>query len=116
MLRVALITFAAGVRFLVVLVGKSSTAGSAPVIIRSASSTGSGVFSRGFLVRARSDFDFVTNPSLSSLKAFPVPLTFAGFVVAGFATSLRGAAFATRAVVDVILVLLGRGMVAARRR
>jgi hypothetical protein len=110
-LRVALVAFDAGVRFLVVLIGTSSAFGSAPVIIRSASSTGSGVFSKGFLLRPRVDFACVTRPSLSSLKLFTVSVTFAG-LVAGFATSLGGAAFATRVVADVILVRLGRGIVA----
>jgi hypothetical protein len=101
--------------------GTSSTAGSAPVIIRPASLTGSGVFSHGFFRRDRVDVVLVTEPSLSSLETFTVWLILAGFVgmgfvAMGFAVSLRGAAFVTRVAVatvaDVILVLFGRGIVA----
>ena len=42
-------------------------------------------------------------------------MAFAGLVATGFGCSLRGAVFATRVVVDVILVLLGRGIVATDR-
>jgi hypothetical protein len=116
-LRALLDVLDAGVRFLVNATGTSSAVGSAPVIIRSASLTGSGVFSHGFLRRDRVIVVvLVTKPSLSSLETFNVWLASAGFVAMGFAASLRGAALVTRvvvvAVVDVILVLLGRGIVA----
>ena len=110
--RVLVEVLDAGVRFLVEGIGTSSGIGSAPVIIRSVSSTGSGVFSQAILLLGSTDFVFVTNPSLSSLKLLIVSLAFVGLVVVGFACSLRGATFATRVVVvDVILVRFGRGIV-----
>lgn len=112
-----------GVWFSVASIDPAPVAGSTPVIIKSASSTGSGVFCRGMRRWVRVDFDFVTKPSLSSLKLLMastvlVVIAVARFaVVLGcFATTLGGAAFATRVVVDVILVRFGRGIVKANGR
>lgn len=110
--RVLLGAFDAGVRFLVDLIGISSAAGSAPVMIRSASSTGSGVCCPGLLRLGRVDVALVTKPSLSSLWFVTVSLALVSLVTVDFVGSLRGAVFATRVVVDVILVLFGRGIVA----
>jgi hypothetical protein len=108
--RVSLDAFDAGVRFFVRLTGTSSAAGSAPVIIMSASSTGSGVFPEGFLLVVRVAFVLVIRPSLSSLKLFAASTVLTALEMAGFAVSLGGATFATRVVVDVILVRFGRGI------
>lgn len=110
--RVLFDAFDAGVRFLVEGMGTSSAAGSAPVIIRSASSADSMPFLSGRLP-GRVAVDFVTSPSLSSLKLVIALLAFAVFVdAAGLGSCVRGAVFATRVVADVILVLFGRGIVA----
>lgn len=68
-------------------------------------------------LRGRVDLDFVTKPSLSSLKLLIASVILVVFVVERFttlgcfATALGGAAVATRAVADVILVRFGRGIV-----
>jgi hypothetical protein len=114
-LRALLDPLDTGVRFFVDATGTSSVAGSAPVIIRSVSFTGSGVFSPSFRRLGRVDIDLVTKPSLSSLELFTVLLVLVDLVAIEFAAFLRGAVFATRvvvAVVDVILVLFGRGIIA----
>jgi hypothetical protein len=69
-------------------------------------------FPSGILLAGRVEFDFVTSPSLSSLKLWIASLAFAGLVAVSLAGSLRGAVVATRVVADVILVLFGRGIVA----
>ena len=110
--------FTAGVRFLVNDSGTSSGAGSAPVIVSSASLTSSGVFSHGILRLGRVDFDFVTNPSLSSLKVLVVSLAFLVCKVVAFVCCLRGAdfGFATRVDDNATLALGGRGIVAHNHR
>lgn len=115
MLRVLVDAVETGVRFLVDGIGTSSAAGSAPVIIRSASSTVSSSFLSGVLLLERVGFDFVTSPSLSSLKLWMLLLALVRLDATGLGSSLRGAGFATRVVVDVILVLFGRGMFATDR-
>jgi len=110
--RVLLDAFDAGVRSLGASAGLPSATGSAPVISRSASTTGSCVFLKGCLRVERVVLDLTTRPSLLSLEGFAFCFTFEGFVAGGFETSVRGAGFATRVVVDVILVLFGRGIVA----
>lgn len=107
--------FDAGVRFLVEGTGTSSAVGSAPVIIRSASSTVSTAFPAGNLLLVRALVAFVTSPSLSSLKLLIGSLTFFGLPLVGFAVTGCGAGFATRVVANVILVLFGRGIVAVDR-
>lgn len=105
--------FDAGVRVFFEDVATLSPAGIAPVMLKSASSILSAGCAFGILVRV--DFDFVTSPSLSSLKLLTgstVSLSFAG---ADLGCSFRGAGFATRAVVDVILVLFGRGIFTIER-
>lgn len=105
--------FTAGVRRLVDDTG-TSWAGSAPVIVSSASLTSSGVFSPGILRLGRVDFDFVTNPSLSSLKVLTVSLEFMACMVVALAYCLRGAGlgFATRVADNATFALGGRGIVA----
>lgn len=107
-----------GVRFLVDGTGISSWAGSAPVIVSSASLTSSGVFSHGILRLGRVDLDFVTNPSLSSLKLLTVSIAFVTLMVVVFACCLRGAGLgcATRVVEDATFALGGRGIVAHSHR
>jgi hypothetical protein len=102
--------FGAGVRFLVDGLGISSLfRGNAPVMVKSASTCGSGC--HGILCRGR--VDLTTNPSLSSLKVFNVAK---GVVCASVSCSLRGPTtvgfdvVATRAALDATFTLFGRGI------
>jgi hypothetical protein len=105
--------FAAGVWGFLVERLTSSPVGSAPVIVSSAASKSSGVLSSNTLLLGRMDLDFVTKPSLSSLKLCAASLTILVCVTVLFVGCLRGAVFATR---DVTLVLGGRGIVACNCR
>jgi hypothetical protein len=114
--RVRFDAFDAGVRFFTADAGMSSSAGSAPVMVSSASSWTSGVFSHGIFLLERVVLDFVTRPSLSSLKLLVALLSFlvcagmgfAGCLAAGAAFGLVG--FATR---DATFERGGRGIVAS---
>jgi hypothetical protein len=117
--RVCFDAFVAGVRFLVNNIGVPSSAGSAPVMVSSASSWTSSVFCGGVFLRERVVRDLVTRPSLSSLKLLADAPTFfvcagmgfAGCLRAGVAFGLVG--FATR---DATFERGGRGIVGGRQR
>ena len=86
--------------------------GSAPVMVKSTSSRGSGIGCHG--IRCRDRVDFTTSPSLSSLKlSFGIDaVTLRDLSRWDAAGSTGFGVFVTRAVVDATFVRFGRGILA----